>query len=162
MQAVARGVEMLCNEVAPQIIYSEEAPEHDGQGRAVGGLRAEIAMLAEGLKSSEQRSIQMQGLLAEVVASSNQVGGSQALSKSRRSKLLHLEQKFIKICSDTDTITAILSQQKQDQESILRNIAAELSNDIRGERLRFVEAMKEATAINVQGLCWFSFNIIHE
>ena len=26
----------------------------------------------------------------------------------------------------------------------------ELSNDIRGERLRFVEAMKEATAINVQ------------
>ncbi len=28
--------------------------------------------------------------------------------------------------------------------------SAELSNDIRGERLRFVEAMKEATAINVQ------------
>ena len=27
---------------------------------------------------------------------------------------------------------------------------SELSNDIRGERLRFVEAMKEATAINVQ------------
>jgi hypothetical protein len=26
----------------------------------------------------------------------------------------------------------------------------ELSEDIRGERLRFVEAMKEATAINVQ------------
>ena len=26
----------------------------------------------------------------------------------------------------------------------------ELSDDIRGERLRFVEAMKEATAINVQ------------
>lgn len=28
--------------------------------------------------------------------------------------------------------------------------AIELSNDIRGERLRFVEAMKEATTINVQ------------
>lgn len=28
---------------------------------------------------------------------------------------------------------------------------AELTNEIRGERLRFVEAMKEATAINVQG-----------
>ena len=31
---------------------------------------------------------------------------------------------------------------------LFRNI--ELSDDIRGERLRFVEAMKEATAINVQ------------
>ena len=28
----------------------------------------------------------------------------------------------------------------------------ELSDDIRGERLRFVEAMKEATAINVQSM----------
>jgi hypothetical protein len=27
----------------------------------------------------------------------------------------------------------------------------ELTEEIRGERLRFVEAMKEATAINVQG-----------
>lgn len=30
----------------------------------------------------------------------------------------------------------------------------ELSNDIRGERLRFVEAMKEATTINVQSTCY--------
>ena len=30
------------------------------------------------------------------------------------------------------------------------NCFIELSDDIRGERLRFVEAMKEATAINVQ------------
>ena len=54
----------------------------------------------------------------------------------------------------------MLNQQKQDQEAILRNIAAELSNDIRGERLRFVEAMKEATAINVQGASILSFNVI--
>jgi hypothetical protein len=30
--------------------------------------------------------------------------------------------------------------------------SVELSDDIRGERLRFVEAMKEATAINVQSM----------
>ena len=35
--------------------------------------------------------------------------------------------------------------------SLYRHFPAELTNEIRGERLRFVEAMKEATAINVQG-----------
>jgi len=30
-------------------------------------------------------------------------------------------------------------------------ISTELTNEIRGERLRFVDAMKEATEINVQG-----------
>ena len=67
------------------------------------------------------------------------------------------------------TVIGMIETQKQEQETMLRNIAAgtlqmkyqyifiylifdvELSNDIRGERLRFVEAMKEATAINVQG-----------
>ena len=44
----------------------------------------------------------------------------------------------------------MIDRQRQEQEAMLRNIAEELSNDIRGERLRFVEAMKEATAINVQ------------
>jgi hypothetical protein len=29
--------------------------------------------------------------------------------------------------------------------------SSELTNEIRGERLRFVDAMKEATEINVQG-----------
>ena len=69
-----------------------------------------------------------------------------------------------------DILVEMINRQRQDHESMLRGIAAglrsslavfrihrswlfhiELSNDIRGERLRFVEAMKEATAINIQG-----------
>lgn len=68
-----------------------------------------------------------------------------------------------------EAVIGIIDRQRQEQEVMLRNIAAgllrskgrgcsadrlnipELSHDIRGERLRFVEAMKEATAINVQG-----------
>ena len=66
-----------------------------------------------------------------------------------------------------DAVTNLLNSQRQEQERILKNIAAgmssynihfmhcpyialELSNDIKGERIRFVDAMKEATAINVQ------------
>ena len=33
---------------------------------------------------------------------------------------------------------------------MLTSLHAEISDEIKGERLRFVEAMKEATAINVQ------------
>ncbi|KAI0085181.1 hypothetical protein BDY19DRAFT_897093 [Irpex rosettiformis] len=51
---------------------------------------------------------------------------------------------------DQDTISGMIEQQRHDQEQMLRNLAHELSDDIRGERLRFVEAMKEATTINVQ------------
>lgn len=64
-----------------------------------------------------------------------------------------------------------IERQRRDQERMLRALAngeirsshyamclssIELSDDIRGERLRFVEAMKEATAINVQSTFSYS------
>ncbi|KAJ7262221.1 hypothetical protein B0H12DRAFT_1231263 [Mycena haematopus] len=48
------------------------------------------------------------------------------------------------------SIAGLIDQQRQEQEGLLRALATELTNEIRGERLRFVDAMKEATAINVQ------------
>ncbi|KAJ7045469.1 hypothetical protein C8F04DRAFT_435141 [Mycena alexandri] len=48
------------------------------------------------------------------------------------------------------SIAGLIDQQRQDQAELLRALTAELSSEIRGERLRFVDAMKEATAINVQ------------
>ena len=79
---------------------------------------------------------------------------------------------------------ALIEQQRQNQEHMLKSLATgmlrvsrvkfvaqwlmgmyarlELSNDIRGERLRFVEAMKEATQINVQGAFIFEvFFLLH-
>lgn len=71
----------------------------------------------------------------------------------------------------TDSVLEIINRQRHEQEQMLRALSTgrqasivqfgmfslsrrsptELTNEIRGERLRFVEAMKEATAINVQG-----------
>ncbi|KAJ7132793.1 hypothetical protein C8R43DRAFT_649084 [Mycena crocata] len=48
------------------------------------------------------------------------------------------------------SIVCLIDQQRREQEALLRALTAELTNEIRGERLRFVDAMKEATAINVQ------------
>jgi len=50
----------------------------------------------------------------------------------------------------TDSVLEIINRQRHEQEQMLRALSTELTNEIRGERLRFVEAMKEATAINVQ------------
>ncbi|KAJ3934897.1 MAG: hypothetical protein NXY57DRAFT_958638 [Lentinula lateritia] len=47
-------------------------------------------------------------------------------------------------------IVELIERQRQDHEGLMRLLTNELSNEIKGERLRFVEAMKEATAINVQ------------
>ncbi|KAH8992807.1 hypothetical protein EDB86DRAFT_3045713 [Lactarius hatsudake] len=67
----------------------------------------------------------------------------------------------------TELVLGVIERQRRDQERMLRTLAngespsyhvvrkqrvytVQLTDVIRGERLRFVEAMKEATAINVQ------------
>ena len=74
--------------------------------------------------------------------------------------------------TDSQAIAGLMDRQRQDQETLLRAFtdgksifsrcvscyggiltllcSIEISGEIKGERLRFVEAMKEATAINVQ------------
>ncbi|KAJ3803205.1 hypothetical protein GGU11DRAFT_671026 [Lentinula aff. detonsa] len=49
-----------------------------------------------------------------------------------------------------NSIFELIERQRQDHEGLMRLLTNELSNEIKGERLRFVEAMKEATAINIQ------------
>ncbi|KAF9464939.1 hypothetical protein BDZ94DRAFT_1307379 [Collybia nuda] len=47
-------------------------------------------------------------------------------------------------------VASLIDRQRQDQEGLFKALTSKISDEIRGERLRFVEAMKEATAINVQ------------
>lgn len=68
---------------------------------------------------------------------------------------------------DIASIAELINRQQQDQKALVRALATgcsafriskmlltffllEISDEIKGERLRFVDAMKEATAINVQ------------
>ncbi|OCB90686.1 hypothetical protein A7U60_g2121 [Sanghuangporus baumii] len=95
------------------------------------GIRSEVAALASAMTAVEERDTALKALVTETLQT---VKGKEAENKP----------------FDMDTVVQMIERQKQEQESTLRGIAAELSNDIRGERLRFVEAMKEATAINVQ------------
>ncbi|KAG5639126.1 hypothetical protein H0H81_006715 [Sphagnurus paluster] len=54
------------------------------------------------------------------------------------------------IASNAASIANLIERQRQDNEGLMRALTSEISEEIKGERLRFVEAMKEATAINVQ------------
>lgn len=48
-----------------------------------------------------------------------------------------------------NAILATLDKNRQEQDAMLKSIADNLSADIRGERIRFVDAMRDATRVNV-------------
>ncbi|WVR09459.1 hypothetical protein IAU60_006526 [Kwoniella sp. DSM 27419] len=48
-----------------------------------------------------------------------------------------------------EQVVSILERQRQDNEMLLRAVATDLSTEIRGERMRFIEAMQQATSVNV-------------
>ncbi|ORY35687.1 hypothetical protein BCR39DRAFT_511504 [Naematelia encephala] len=52
--------------------------------------------------------------------------------------------------SIVDQVLTIVDRQRQDNELLLRAIATDLTQEIRGEKMRFVEAMQHATSVNVQ------------
>ncbi|KAL5485245.1 hypothetical protein ACEPAI_7887 [Sanghuangporus weigelae] len=129
IQSVANNVKRICQELVPlQDVGGEKA---EGEGPKSIGIRSEVAALASAMKAVEERDTALKALVTETLQT---VKGKEAENKP----------------FNMDAVVQMIERQKQEQESTLRGIAAELSNDIRGERLRFVEAMKEATAINVQ------------
>ncbi|KAL1695600.1 hypothetical protein GGG16DRAFT_45009 [Schizophyllum commune] len=46
-------------------------------------------------------------------------------------------------------VNQVLEMQRQNQEVLVRSLASEITKEIRDERLRFVDAMQEATSLNV-------------
>ncbi|KAJ7725866.1 hypothetical protein DFH07DRAFT_249461 [Mycena maculata] len=122
IQAVAAGVEKLTKELG----CSDEQKNPSGSS---GNIVADIRQIISDGQAREQSAAALQLSVNNLTAL---IG-----SESRNS-------------FSTQSITSLMDRQRQDQEGLLRALTAELSNEIRGERLRFVDAMKEATAINVQ------------
>ncbi|EKM54558.1 uncharacterized protein PHACADRAFT_29763 [Phanerochaete carnosa HHB-10118-sp] len=153
IEAVAAGVQNLCKELGPI-----EAVGEDGrlvlQDGCNGSLLSDVRQLLAENKGSDDEVAALRtsidGLVAAVHESAH---AAEARNQFR-------EWFGLQLCpfgdftehhdSATDTMVAMVERQRQDQEHMLKTLATELSNDIRGERLRFVEAMKEATTINVQ------------
>lgn len=52
--------------------------------------------------------------------------------------------------SGLGSVADVMEHQKREQVDLFKTMTQELSSEIKGERIRFVEAMKEATTINIQ------------
>lgn len=133
IETVAAGVQHLCKELGHVEAVGEDGQPipHDGHN---GSLLSEVRQLLVENKGSDEKLATLQASVDHLMT---------ALHESIQA--VETRNRF-----PTDTVVAIIERQRQDQEHMLKTLATELSNDIRGERLRFVEAMKEATTINVQ------------
>ncbi|KAI1795657.1 hypothetical protein LXA43DRAFT_881482 [Ganoderma leucocontextum] len=137
IEGVAAGIQQLCRDLGPIHDPQDQVdvPEGEEPPPPQGGLLSDIRLLLVQNQEREQNAAglhqSVNGLLAAV---------QEDLRKNAEAR--HL--------LTTESVIGMIDRQRQDQERMLKALATELSNDIRGERLRFVEAMKEATAINVQ------------
>ncbi|GJE97769.1 hypothetical protein PsYK624_139900 [Phanerochaete sordida] len=130
IEGVAAGVQNLCRELGTADGLSE-----DGQPLPpTGGLLSDIRQLLAETSVNSDRVAALQSSVEGLMAA---VHDSAQAAEARNQ-------------FPTESVVAMIERQRQDQEHMLKTLATELSNDIRGERLRFVEAMKEATTINVQ------------
>ncbi|KAF8070690.1 hypothetical protein FPV67DRAFT_1488366 [Lyophyllum atratum] len=89
---------------------------------------AEIRQLALDMAARDHRSVALQASVDGLLA------------------MLHEQS----AASNVASIATLIDRQRQDHEWLLRAFTTEIASEIKGERLRFVDAMKEATAINVQ------------
>ncbi|KAF9227408.1 hypothetical protein BS17DRAFT_806549 [Gyrodon lividus] len=130
IQSVATNIEQLCSHLG----VSLQAETADGQPPS-HGILSEIRHFMSSVQSKVQGEDQLQASVGELTDAVQEHLKSGA---ERRDALV------------TDSVLEIINRQRHEQEQMLRALSSELTNEIRGERLRFVEAMKEATAINVQ------------
>ncbi|KAG2078974.1 hypothetical protein BDR04DRAFT_14360 [Suillus decipiens] len=125
IQAVATGVEQICKQLG--ISTSEELSSTN--------LSGQVQQLLVAARSQAHNEDDLQSTVHELI----QVVQEYLTRGDEQRKALV-----------TDSVMEIINRQRVDQEQMLRALSSELTEEIRGERLRFVEAMKEATAINVQ------------
>ncbi|OBZ70805.1 hypothetical protein A0H81_09064 [Grifola frondosa] len=130
IDGMAAGIQQLCRELGP--IPELQDPPEEGGATPAESLLTHIRRLLVENRSREEGNATLQASVNGLVAA---VQEDLRRNAEARNMLIGCR---------------LIDRQRQDQERMLRSLATELSNDIRGERLRFVEAMKEATAINVQ------------
>ncbi|TFK54483.1 hypothetical protein OE88DRAFT_1200674 [Heliocybe sulcata] len=111
----------------------------------VKALRSDLSHPVDGVaRQGLGRTESIERLMKE--SKSQQIENARLLS-SLQAVLRDLRE--VASATNPSGVAALLEQQRAQQERMIQTLADGLSQDIRGERLRFVEAMKEATTINV-------------
>ncbi|TYJ53517.1 hypothetical protein B9479_005848 [Cryptococcus floricola] len=110
-------------------------PEPDQAGDAPTGLPALIADMHKMLVDQQGRN-EAEGYMGQRLDSLVSMMGHdqerQAVQEAATGQILH-----------------VLEKQRQDHEILLRAIATDLTEEIRGEKMKFLESMQKATTVNV-------------
>lgn len=156
-------MQQLCKDLGPR-----ENSREDGEAQPEsGGLLEQVRKLLTETRSREDDSATLHETMHGLIATVQEDLRKNTEAQSAISKcIFNSGLLFVDLCVATESVAGLIDRQRQDHEQLLRGVAIgaflrthdigrahviiELSNEIRGERLRFVEAMKEATAINVQ------------
>ncbi|KAG6813383.1 hypothetical protein H0H92_011649 [Tricholoma furcatifolium] len=104
-----------------------------------GSLMADIRQLALDTAARDQSSAILQAKMDGLLTMLNDISSESRYALTDAAPVLGVAR-----------IATLIDQQRQYQEDLVRALGTGISDEIKGERLRFVEAMKEATAINVQ------------
>ncbi|KAI0277401.1 hypothetical protein BGY98DRAFT_934432 [Russula aff. rugulosa BPL654] len=144
IMAIAEDVQKLCKTLGniDELHGDLEGPGDADADAGAGHMETRTFTLLQGIRRLAEESKQRDRDSAHLLGTVN--GLVAALNEDMR-KNAEMRNTY-----STESVLGVIERQRQDQERMLRTLANELSDDIRGERLRFVEAMKEATAINVQ------------
>ncbi|EUC58716.1 hypothetical protein RSOL_273310 [Rhizoctonia solani AG-3 Rhs1AP] len=128
----------------------------DSVGTGLGALRRDLGLDPPPLTDGQSMDISPQGVIQEFrtmfeeqVKSAADIAASlNALLVAFNEEQAHNAQARENLA--TDSVLKMIEVQRQEQERLLKQLSSDLSSDIRGERIRFVEAMVQATSMNVQ------------
>lgn len=143
---------------------ASEAKEGEGTGtEATPGLpqlMADVhAMVSEQKRRNEAEGMvgqRLDGLLKMMGEDRERSGGQQAREWGRRFVFfvfLGVAVELLSAVADVlvvvEQVMGLLERQRQQNEYLLRELAKDLTAEIRGDKMRFVEAMQHATSVNV-------------
>ncbi|CAE6457756.1 unnamed protein product [Rhizoctonia solani] len=128
----------------------------DSVGTGLGALRRDLGLDPSPLVDGQDMDASPQGVIQEFrTMFEEQIKSAEDIAVSLNALLVAFNEEQVHNAQArenlaTDSVLKMIEVQRQEQERLLKQLALDLSSDIRGERIRFVEAMSQATSMNVQ------------
>ncbi|KAI0036933.1 hypothetical protein K488DRAFT_81673 [Vararia minispora EC-137] len=132
VESISEAVQRLCHELDVGTITKDGVLDGSEPPTLLASLRH---LIVQG-QAREQESEDLRQALGQVIALLNE---DMRLNAEMRNAYT------------SGSVQRLMDGQRQELEQMVQTLETRLSEEIRGSRLRFIEAMKEATEISIQG-----------
>lgn len=110
-------------------LLTEPTPDGVGAGGLIPEMHDMLADQAQRGTQIDEQTARLESLVGMMTAERERAAANQGIVES---------------------VVAVVEKQRADNEMLLRALATDLTTEIRGERLHFIEAMQQATTMNMQ------------